>query len=241
MGVALVRSKSAAESVERQTRPASPFRLATEVVVFTIRDDDLKVLLVRREPAPFRGSWTLPGDFVGEHESLEAAARRSLLTQTNLEDIYLEQLYTFGEPDRDPRGRVVSVAYFALSELSRTQPESAPGARWFSVYHLPAMGFDHRRIVDYALERLRNKLDYTSVGFELLPRRFTLSELQRVYEIILAKPLDKRNFRKKMFSLRILKAENLKRRKNGGRPAELYSLARHRFIRLKDRGILFPF
>lgn len=241
MGVALYRSKSARESVARQAHPLSPFRVATEVVVFTIHDDDLKVLLVRREPAPFRRYWTLPGGLVGEDESLEAAARRSLLTQTHLEDIYLEQLYTFGEPHRGARSRVVSVAYFALSESSRTRPESPTGAHWFSVYHLPTLGFDHRRIVDYALERLRNKLDYTSVGFELLPRRFTLSELQRVYEIILAKPLDKRNFRKKMFSLRILRAEHLQRHKNGGRPARLYALAQHRFFRLKDRGILFPF
>lgn len=251
MGVALVRSKSALAASERASPIVRVFRVAADMVVFTIREQDLKVLLVRRDRPPFRGYWALPGGFVEERESVEAAARRLLRTHTYLEDIYLEQLYTFGEPDRDPRGRVISVAYFALSESSSpdsgasdyesSQSSEPRGPRWLSVYDLPPLAFDHRRIVAYALERLRNKLDYTTVGFELLPRRFTLSELQRVYEIILAKPLDKRNFRKKILSLRILNAENETRRKNGGRPARLYRLARNRFIRLKDRGILFPF
>lgn len=241
MGLALARSKSASEWVERRPRAAHRFRLAADVVVFTIRENDLKVLLLRRAQRPYRGCWTLPGGFVEPKESLEEAARRLLREQTRVEDVYLEQLYTFGEPDRDPRGRIVSTTYFALSQSSELDAKSVPSARWFSTYDLPQLGFDHRRIVGYALERLRNKLEYTTVGFELLPRRFTLSELQKVYEIILHKRLDKRNFRKKIFSLRILKPENLTRRKNGGRPARLYSFVANRFMRLKDRGILFPF
>jgi 8-oxo-dGTP diphosphatase len=159
-------------------------------------------------------------------------------------DVYLEQLYSFGDPGRDTRGRVVTIAYFALIAQDRAPLRAgtdAAEARWIPMAGLPALAFDHRRILDYALERLRNKLEYTTVGFQLLPRRFTLTELQRVYEAILGRRLDKRNFRRKMDLLKILRAAGGQRREGLRRPARLYEFAARRFEKLKDKGILFPF
>jgi 8-oxo-dGTP diphosphatase len=218
-------------------------QIAVDVVIFTIQESVLKVLLIRRGIPPFQGKMAIPGGFVLEKESLDAAAMRELLEETGVEQVYLEQLYTFGEPRRDPRGRVISVAYYALMAAEKTMlaaGSDAAEARWWPVEKLPELAFDHRRILDYALERLRNKLEYTTVGFQLLPPKFTLTELQAVYEAILGKSLDKRNFRKKMEMLRILKplAET---RSTGRKPARLYRFSAARFERLKDKGILFPF
>jgi 8-oxo-dGTP diphosphatase len=218
-------------------------QIAVDVVIFTIQESVLKVLLIRRGIPPFQGKMAIPGGFVLEKESLDAAAMRELLEETGVEQVYLEQLYTFGEPRRDPRGRVISVAYYALMAAEKTMlaaGSDAAEARWWPVEKLPELAFDHRRILDYALERLRNKLEYTTVGFQLLPPKFTLTELQAVYEAILGKSLDKRNFRKKMEMLRILQplAET---RSTGRKPARLYRFSAARFERLKDKGILFPF
>jgi 8-oxo-dGTP diphosphatase len=218
-------------------------QIAVDVVIFTIQESVLKVLLIRRGIPPFQGKMAIPGGFVLVKESLDAAAMRELLEETGVEQVYLEQLYTFGEPRRDPRGRVISVAYYALMAAEKTMlaaGSDAAEARWWPVEKLPELAFDHRRILDYALERLRNKLEYTTVGFQLLPPKFTLTELQAVYEAILGKSLDKRNFRKKMEMLRILKplAET---RSTGRKPARLYRFSAARFERLKDKGILFPF
>jgi 8-oxo-dGTP diphosphatase len=178
------------------------------------------------------------------HESLEESARRELEEETGVRDIYLEQLYSFGDVDRDPRTRVITVAYFALiaSDLQALHATTdATAAEWFPVSDLPRLAFDHERIVEYAIERLRNKLEYTTVGFQLLPERFTLTELQQVYEIILGRPLDKRNFRKKMLSLGIVEETGATKMDGVHRPARLYRFAETRFMRLKDKGILFPF
>lgn len=218
--------------------------VTVDVVVFTIIDDALKVLLVRRAHEPFKGQWAIPGGFVGMDESLDAAARRELAEETNVSDIWLEQLYTFGRPDRDPRGRVISVAYYALISAERRELVAATdtdAVSWFSVYDPPALAFDHQEVIDYALMRLRWKLDYTSVGFQLLPKKFTLSELQRMYEVILRKDLDKRNFRKKILSMGILEALQETEMKGPHRPAQLYSFKESEFIHWKDRGIIFPF
>lgn len=227
----------------------SPIQLTVDVVIFALRDGALHVLLVRRGVAPYKGRWAIPGGFVLEEESLEDAAKRELAEETGVADVWLEQLYTFGDPGRDPRGRVVTVAYYALlsaDALERTAPPAggsdAAEARWHRVDALPALAFDHRDILDYALERLRNKLEYTTVGFELLPAAFTLSELQRVYEAILGKTLDKRNFRKKVELLGVVTPlGEYKRTPGAKRPARLYAFSAERFERLKDRGILFPF
>jgi len=218
--------------------------VTVDIVIFALRGGSLEVLLVRRGIPPFRGRWAIPGGFVLEDESLDEAARRELREETGVSDVYLEQLCSFGDPGRDPRGRVVTVAYYALVARDRAPLRAgtdAAEARWFPMADLPALAFDHRRILDYALERLRNKLEYTTVGFELLPGRFTLTELQRVYEAILGRPLDKRNFRRKMDLLGILRPAGGWRREGLRRPARLYGFAARRFEKLKDRGILFPF
>jgi 8-oxo-dGTP diphosphatase len=222
--------------------PEARVRLTVDLVMFTIQDDVLQVLLVQRAVPPFQSRWALPGGFPLEGESLDRAARRELEEETGVKDVYLEQLYTFGDPERDPRGRVVTVAYYALIGSDRTlRPGTdAEAARWFPCGHQPPLAFDHDRILHYAIERLRNKLEYTTVGFQLLPRTFTLTELQRVYEAILGRPLDKRNFRRKMELLGILTP--LKEwRRGGARPARLYSFSARKFEKLKDKGIIFPF
>ena len=217
-------------------------KVTVDIVIFTIQEGLLKVLLVKRRIPPFVGQFALPGGFVLDKEDLENAALRELGEETGVSDIYLEQLYSFGDPDRDPRGRVITVAYFALISADRklNAGSDAIEAAWFPANHLPPLAFDHASIVDYALERLRNKLEYTTVGFQLLPEKFTLTELQEVYEAILEKNLDKRNFRRKMSVLKILKPLREFRR-GGQRPARLYRFVAARFEKLKDKGIFFPF
>jgi len=198
-------------------------RVAVDVVLFTIRDRRMHVLLVKREAKPFQGRYALPGGFVHEDESLDRAAVRQLRKKTGVDEVYLEQLYSFGDPRRDPRGRVISVAYYAL--VSETQSlhavSDAADAAWFGLDEVPALAFDHRNIVEYAHQRIRNKLDYTNVGFELLPAKFTLTELQLVHEAILGERLDKRNFRRKIGQRAIV--EPLKEwRETGRKPAQLY-------------------
>lgn len=217
-------------------------QVAVDIVIFTIQQGVLKVLLVKRLIAPFIGQFALPGGFVLKDEDLEQAAMRELREETGVSDVYLEQLYSFGKPDRDPRGRVVTVAYFALISADRKLKagSDAAEAAWYPMDDLPSLAFDHATILNYALERLRNKLEYTTVGFQLLPEKFTLTELQEVYEAILGKELDKRNFRRKMSVLKILKPLTEYRR-GGQRPAQLYRFVAARFEKLKDKGILFPF
>ena len=217
-------------------------QVTVDVVIFTIQQGVLKVLLVKRKIDPFIGQFAIPGGFVLEDEDLEQAAVRELSEETGVSDVYLEQLYSFGKPDRDPRGRVVTVAYFALISADRKLKagSDAAEAAWFPMDHLPPLAFDHATILNYALERLRNKLEYTTVGFQLLPEKFTLTELQEVYAAILGKQLDKRNFRRKMSVLKILKPLPEYRR-GGQRPAQLYRFVASRFEKLKDKGILFPF
>ncbi|HLY98335.1 MAG TPA: NUDIX domain-containing protein [Candidatus Angelobacter sp.] len=218
-------------------------KVTVDIVIFTIQSGMLKVLLVKRAIPPFAGQFAIPGGFVHKDESLDQAALRELREETGVANVYLEQLYSFGDPGRDPRGRVVTVAYYAL--ISADSSPLAAGtdaaeANWFPVSKLPPLAFDHRTILDYALERLRNKLEYTTVGFQLLPPNFTLTELQGVYEAILGKTLDKRNFRRKLALLKILKPVREYRR-GGQRPAQLYKFVASHFEKLKDKGILFPF
>jgi len=203
-------------------RPA----VTVDLVIFTIADNDLKVLLIRRGGEPFKNRWALPGGFVEIDESLEKAAARELKEEAGVTNVYLEQLYTFGEPKRDPRGRVISVSYFALvdAEQQRIRAASdATEAEWHSVFAPPKLAFDHKKILDYAVWRLRNKIEWTTVGYELLPKKFTLSELQRVYEIILQRPVDKRNFRKKILAQGQIRELNETRSDGAHRPAKLYS------------------
>ncbi len=217
--------------------------VAVDIVLFTIQEGSLKVLLVRRDRLPFRGRWSLPGGFVRTDESVDEAALRELQEETNIGNVYLEQLYTFGDRDRDPRGRVVTVAYYALVNSRSFQVRGKPdaAAAWSAVKRLPELAFDHGRIVEYALERLRNKINYTTVGFQVLPRQFTLTELQSAYEVILNQRLDKRNFRKKMLQLGILKGTGQFNTNGRQRPARLYTFAEPKVIKLQEKGIIVPF
>ncbi len=199
--------------------------VTVDVIMMSLRQRDLQVLLVKRRSWPYEGMWAIPGGFVNMDESLENAAKRELQEETDVQDVYLEQLYTFGDPGRDPRTRVITVVYFALLDSDRLQVKAADDAAdvgWFSVYNLPPLAFDHDKILEYALNRLRGKLDYTTIAFNLLPEQFTLRELQRVYEIILHKKLDKRNFRKKILLTGILEDTGAKKMEGTHRPARLY-------------------
>jgi 8-oxo-dGTP diphosphatase len=218
--------------------------IAVDVVLFTIQAGTLKVLLVKRQQSPYRGAWALPGGIVGPEESVDDAALRELQEETNIGNVYLEQLYTFGEPNRDPRGRVITVSYYALVNWQQFQlkvRKRVSQANWFAVKRLPQLAFDHRRIVDYALERLRNKLNYTTIGFQLLPKQFTLTELQGAYEVILGQRLDKRNFRRKMLQLNILEGTKEFKANGRQRPARLYTFTQPRVVKLQEKGIIVPF
>ena len=218
-------------------------KVTVDIVTFTIQSDELKVLLVKHGIPRFQGQLALPGGFVHEEESLDDAAMRELREETGVSDVYLEQLYSFGAPGRDPRERIITVASYAFISADRSQLAAGTDtteAVWWRASKLPPLAFDHRNILDYAFERLRNKLEYTTVGFQLLPEKFSLTELQGVYEAILDKKLDKRNFRRKIELLKILKPTSEYRR-GGQRPARLYRFAAARFEKLKDKGILFLF
>lgn len=215
--------------------------VTVDVIIFTLGGNALQVLLVQRGNPPFEEMWAIPGGFVGIDESLEGAAIRELEEETGVRDVYLEQLYTFGDPGRDPRGRVITVAYFALVPADAVQPHAGhdtADARWWSVYDLPPLAFDHEDVLVYALQRLRYKLEYTAVGFELLPEVFTLSELQVAYEIILGEELDKRNFRRKILSADVIE-ETGEYRAGEGRPAKLYRFRADAVAEIKTRR-LFP-
>ena len=217
--------------------------MTVDIVIFTLREGSLQVLLVKRGVPPFEGQYAIPGGFIREDESLEEAALRELHEETGVRNVFLEQLFTFGDPKRDPRGRVITAAYYALiasDKLSLVAGADAAEAQWFPASSVPPLAFDHKSILDYALERLRNKLEYTTVGFQLLAEKFTLGELQAVYEAILGRPLDKRNFRRKLALLGILKPLREWQR-TGRKPARLFRFAAARFEKLKDKGILFPF
>jgi len=218
-------------------------RVTVDIVIFTVTNGSLQVLLVKRGVPPFEGQFAIPGGFIREDESLENAALRELYEETGVRNVFLEQLYTFGDPKLDPRGRVITVAYYALiasDKYSLVAGADAAEAHWHGANDLPSLAFDHRSIFDYALERLRNKLEYTTVGFQLLPEKFTLGEIQAVYEAILGRRLDKRNFRRKLALLGILKPLREWRR-TGHKPAQLFRFAAGRFEKLKDKGIFFPF
>jgi len=219
-------------------RPA----LAVDCVVFGLDDGALKLLLIQRGLKPYKGEWALPGGFVRIHETLDEAARRELLEETGLQNVFLEQLYTFGEVERDPRERVVTVAYYALVKLSDHNARSATDAaeaRWFEAANIPPLAFDHGAIAAAALVRLQGKMRYQPVGFELLPRKFTLSELQHLYEAILGTVLDKRNFRKKVLDLGLLVPLNETKMVGRHRPAQLFRFDTRKYEALRKRGFNF--
>jgi 8-oxo-dGTP diphosphatase len=214
--------------------------VTVDVVIFSLRENDLRVLLIRRKYPPHQGMWAIPGGFVQPDEALEAAAVRRLKEETGLGDVYLEQLYTFGEPNRDPRARIITVAYFAVIPPADELPasEDMSRVRWWSIYSLPQLAFDHDQVLSYALTRLRYKLEYTAVGFELLPADFSLTELQTAYEIVLGEKLDKRNFRRKILGAGVIEPSG-QYRAGDGRPAQLYRYREDAVAEVKARR-LFP-
>lgn len=217
---------------------------SVDCVIFGFEEGVLKILLIERNEEPFKDCWALPGYFVGPHEGLDYAAERILYELTGLRDIYMEQLYTFGDIDRHPEGRVITVAYYAMIRLSgknELHPISnyAKKAFWYPVADLPRLAFDHTKIFEKSLEKIKRKISYQPIAFELLPEKFTLTQLQNVYEAILNKKLDKRNFRKKMLNYGILKELDEKQRGVSYRAATLYKFDRRKYAKLFQKELSF--
>lgn len=207
--------------------------VTVDLVILTVDDKKLKVLLVKRANEPFEGCWSIPGGFLKKGESLEEAASRVMEEKTGVREVYLEQLYTFGRPDRDPRARIITVTYFALIPWMRL---NQPGSKkisdlaWFSVDDVPELAFDHMEILRRAVTRLRAKVSYSSIVYGLLPEAFRLSDLQKMYEIIIDEKLDKRNFRKRMLATGLLEETGKKERVGAHRPAMLYQFKQREVV-----------
>lgn len=218
--------------------------VTVDCILFGFDEGELKVLLIQRNGEPFRGSWAFPGGFldVDTDPTVEEAAKRELEEETGLTNVFMEQLYTFGDRGRDPRGRTVSVAYYALIKLDDYKVQAgtdADRAQWFAISEVPVLAFDHANILEVALERLKGKVRYQPIGFELLPQKFTLSELQHLYEVVLAAPLDKRNFRKKILKMNLLVELEEWQAGVPHRAARLYRFDKRRYEELKARGFNF--
>ena len=204
--------------------------VAVFVVIFTVKDEDLKVLLIRRGVKPFKGRWAIPGGRLERGETLDAAAARKLVEETGVSDVYLEQLYTFSELDKSAPAGAIAIGYFALvpyDSVSLPARKDWPTA-WFSLKALPELAFENETVLEYGLTRLRYKLEYTNVAYSLLPPYFTMSRLQSVYESILGRKLDKRNFRKRILSLGIVQPTEKTVVFGAHRPAKLYAFSSRR-------------
>ncbi|MDC8004327.1 NUDIX domain-containing protein [Aureisphaera galaxeae] len=217
-------------------------KLTVDAVVFGYEEGEISVLLIERKYDPHQGAWAIPGGFVLEGESLEDAVERELREETGVRINYLEQLYTFGAPERDPRGRVVTVAYFGLVRPTAFQLKAstdAKEAQWFNIKELPDLAFDHDYILTAAIKRLQGKITYEPIGFELLDQKFPFSDLEKLYTTLLGRPIDRRNFRKKIKGLYILDELPEKVSKGSGRPAHLFQFNKERYFKLKKEGIIF--
>lgn len=220
-------------------------KLAVDAIVFGYsREDGISVLLIQRKYEPFKNSWAIPGGFVQENESLEEAAERELQEETGITVNYLEQLYTFGEPARDPRQRIVSVAYFGLVKTSQYQElkasTDAENAKWFSIKKIPPLAFDHKKILNVAIGRLRAKVRYQPIGFELLDKKFPFSDLEKLYAALLDKEINRRNFSKKILSFGILEDTGEVYKQEGkGRPSNMYRFNTKRYSELLKEGFHF--
>jgi 8-oxo-dGTP diphosphatase len=217
-------------------------RLTVDAAVFGYEDGNISVLLIKRKYEPFKGEWAVPGGFVLEQESLEEAVQRELQEETGVVINYLEQLYTFGNPDRDPRSRVVSIAYVGLvrpNTFKISASTDAEKVQWFNINELPRLSFDHEEILNKAIERLHGKITYEPIGFELLDKKFPFSDLEKLYTTLLGREIDRRNFRKKIVGLNILDELDEKVSKGSGRPANLFQFNQNRYFQLKKEGIIF--
>lgn len=217
-------------------------KLTVDAVVFGYEKGKISVLLIKRKYEPFKDKWAIPGGFVLEKESLEEAVQRELQEETGVEINYLEQLYTFGNPQRDPRGRVISVAYFGLVRPNTFRifaSTDASEVEWFNINELPELSFDHKEILEIAIRRLQGKVTYEPIGFELLDRKFPFSDLEKLYATLIGRDIDRRNFRKKILNLNVLDELDEKISKGSGRPANLFQFNQERYFRLKREGIIF--
>lgn len=217
-------------------------KVAVDAVVFGYEQKELSVLLIKRGVEPFKGTWALPGGLVLENESLEDAVQRELQEETGVTIDYLEQLYTFGIPGRDPRNRVVSVTYFGLvspNHFKINADTDADEVQWFSIHKLPKLAFDHASILDAGLKRLQNKINYQPIGFELLNKEFPFSDLENLYQTILNQKIDRRNFRKKILSFDILIETDKIHQPSSGRPAKLFKFNAQKYKELEESGFHF--
>lgn len=227
------------------SRAQTDIKVAVDAIVFGYsRTEGVSVLLIQRKYTPFKNSWAIPGGFVLTDESLEDAVRRELKEETGIEVNYLEQLYTFGKPKRDPRQRVISVAYFALVKSALFQQlaanTDAENARWFNIKELPELAFDHKEILQLAIERVRTKIRYEPIGFELLDRKFPFSDLENLYITLLDREIDRRNFSRKMLALGILDETNeLAKTEGKGRPSKMFQFNKKRYQQLQKEGFSF--
>lgn len=216
--------------------------LTVDIVVFTVMNNDLKILLIKRGTQPFKGMWAIPGGFVHTKEELHQAALRELQEETGVKDIFLRKLTAYGKVGRDPRGRIVSIVYMALIDGEKVKLQAttdAEHADWFSVYSMPKLAFDHKMIIDETLKELRYEIQTTNIAYQLLPEKFTLTEMQKAYEVILDKELDKRNFRKRISALEILKSLNETKMEGAHRPAQLFNFLDKKYKPLKEKVQVF--
>ncbi|MEB3359362.1 MAG: NUDIX domain-containing protein [Synechococcales bacterium] len=232
-------------------QPLADFKVGVDNVIFSVDTEQnrLLVLLVMRHEQPFLGQWCLPGTLVREGESLEDAAYRMLSEKIRVNNLYLEQLYTFGGPGRDPREaedsygvRYLSVSYFALVRYAEAEliADGVSGIAWYPLEQVPGLAFDHNQILKYGYRRLRNKLEYSPVAFEVLPELFTLSDLYQVYTIVLGEHFsDYSNFRARLLKLGFLTDTGCKASRGAGRPASLYRFDAEKFAPLKDKPLVF--
>lgn len=228
----------------QQAKPTFESVFTIDCVIFGFDEGELKVLIIERNEEPYKNWWALPGNFVQQDEGIELAAERILYEMTGLSDIYMEQLFTFGDIGRHPQGRVITVAYFAMIRLNgpkelKPVTNYASKAFWYPVKDLPLLAFDHTKIFEKSLEKIRRKISYQPIAFELLPEKFTLTQLQHLYEIILNIKLDKRNFRKKMLNYDILKPLDEKQRGVSYRAAKLYKFDRRKYAKLFQKELSF--
>ncbi|HAY3550828.1 NUDIX hydrolase [Elizabethkingia meningoseptica] len=218
-------------------------KVAVDAVVFGyFEKEDLQILLIKRKIEPFKGSWALPGGLVLDDEDLDDAVKRELYEEAGIKPDFLEQLYSFGNVGRDPRNRVVSVAYLGLVNPSYFElfaDSDAEDAQWFSIHKLPQLAFDHQKIIDTALKRLRTKIQYQPVGFNLLNEEFPFSDLENLYKAIIGQEIDRRNFRKKIMSYGLLNETNNFKKEGSGRPGKMFTFNQEKYKALEEQGFYF--
>ena len=217
-------------------------KVAVDAVVFGYYNNKLKILLIQQKFGSSANKWALPGGFVKDNETLEHAVIRELYEETGVKTNYLEQLYTFGEINRDERARIITIAYIALinpKNYSLKADTDAKDAKWFDVKNIPSLAFDHKDIITTGLERLKAKINYQPIGFELLNSKFPFSDLENLYQTILDKKIDRRNFRKKLLSFGILQETNEIQKKESGRPAKLFKFNKQKYREIQKKGFHF--